>query len=271
MGLLRIQSEIPGIGPDTVFTIAGYPVANSTLMIVLAIFFTIGVAFIMRKKTQLIPGKVQNFAEGAYEAVFNLINSVTGNTKVTAKIFPLVGTLFLFILLSNTEGLLPIIGEVTYKGTPIFRSATADFNTTFALAFGMVLLIQIASIKDSGIFAYIGKFFQFKQVWVGFRTSIKDGFMALIMFAIGLLDIVSEMAKVVSLSLRLFGNMYAGQVLATVILAGFAYGLPAIWMSLSVLSAVVQTLVFALLVTAYYSISVSNDETEAETVAVNSN
>ena len=123
----------------------------------------------------------------------------------------------------------------------------------------MILLIQLASIRDYGIFGYLGKFFQFKQVWVAFRKSIKDGMLAIIEFMIGLLDIVSEIAKVVSLSLRLFGNMYAGQVLATVILAGFAYGLPAIWMSLSVLSAVVQTLVFALLVTAYYSISVKGE------------
>jgi len=271
MGILRIHSEIPGIGPDTIFSIAGFPIANSTLMIVLVVVLTIILAFFLRKRTKLIPDSFQNFAEASYEVVYNLVHSVTGNPAVTNKIFPLVGSLFFFILVSNTEGLLPGINEITYAGIPFFRSATADFNTTFSLALGMIILIQFVNIKEVGIFSYIGKFFQFKQVWVGFRTSIKEGFMSLIMFAIGLLDIISEMAKVVSLSLRLFGNMYAGQVLATVILAGFAYGLPAIWMSLSVLSAVVQTLVFALLVTAYYSISVSDTETDLESVPVKSN
>lgn len=264
MQIFRINSEIPGIGPDTVFSIGSFPVTNSTLMIVFIAFLVVLAAFIMKKRDQLIPDRIQNFAEGFYEAIFDLINQVTGSRLVTAKIFPLVGALLVFVLLSNVEGLIPGINEITYNGISLFRSPTTDFNTTFSLALAMLLLIQLASIKDAGIFGYIGKFFQFKQVWVAFRTGIKEGFMSIIMFAIGLLDIISEIAKVVSLSLRLFGNMYAGQVLATVILAGFAYGLPALWMSLSTLSAVVQTIVFALLVTAYYSTSVDVAKVEAE-------
>lgn len=260
MDLLRIQSEIPQIGPNTVFNVFGFPVANTTLMILFIGLLIVFAAFLMKKRDKLVPDSIQNFAESFYEVIFDLINQVTGNPLVTNKIFPLVASLLVFVLLSNLEGLIPGINEITWKGVPMFRSPTTDFNTTFGLALAFLLLIQVESIKSSGIFGYIGKFFQFKQVWVAFRSSIKEGFIAIIMFAIGILDIVSEIAKVVSLSLRLFGNMYAGQVLATVILAGFAYGLPALWMSLNVLSAVVQTVVFALLVTAYYSTSVDLDK-----------
>jgi F-type H+-transporting ATPase subunit a len=260
MDLLRINREIPGIGPDTVFSIGNFPIANTTLMMVFIIFLILIGAFVMRKRDKLIPASLQNFVEAFYEYVFDLVNQVTGNRKVTNKIFPLVGSLFVFILLSNIGGLLPLISEITWNGVSVFRAPTSDFNTTFALAFSFLFLIQFEAIRTGGIFAYIGKFFQFKQVWVAFRKSVKDGMIALIMFGIGILDIISEIAKVVSLSLRLFGNMYAGQVLSMVILAGFAYGLPAIWMSLNVLSAVVQTIVFALLVTAYYSTSVKTEE-----------
>ncbi|NCN39261.1 MAG: F0F1 ATP synthase subunit A, partial [Candidatus Aenigmarchaeota archaeon] len=115
---------------------------------------------------------------------------------------------------------------------------------------------QLISVRDYGILGYIGKFIKIKDLYEGAKKGIGAFILALIDFAIGFLDIISEVAKVVSLSLRLFGNMYAGQVLATVILGGFAYGLPAIWMVMGTLSVVVQTLVFALLVTAYYTISV---------------
>ena len=260
MDLLRINREIPGIGPDTVFSIGNFPVANTTLMMVCIALFIAVIALVMKKRDNLIPDKIQNFVEGFYEYIYDLINQVTGNPKVTAKVFPLIGSLLIFILLANIEGLLPIINELTYNGTAVFRAPTSDFNTTFALAFFFLFLIQFEAIRKGGFGAYLGKFFQFKQVWVAFRKSIKDGMISLIMFGIGILDIISEIAKVVSLSLRLFGNMYAGQVLSVVILAGFAYGLPVLWMTLSVLSVVVQTAVFALLVTAYYSTSVKAEE-----------
>jgi len=219
--ILRINSDIPHINPDIVFHIGTFPVANSTLMIVFLAVLIGFAAFVLRKKDALVPDALQNFAEGSYEAIFNLINQVTSNRLITAYIFPLIGSILIFVLLSNIEGLIPGINEITYNGVAVFRSPTSDFNTTFGVALAMILLIQLASIRDYGIGGYIGKFLQFKQVWQGFRSSIKEGGMAIIMFLIGLLDIVSEIAKVVSLSLRLFGNMYAGQVLATVILAGF--------------------------------------------------
>lgn len=89
--------------------------------------------------------------------------------------------------------------------------------------------------------------------------------MAIIDFIIGLLDIVSEFAKIISLSLRLFGNMYAGEILATLILGSFAYVIPIAWTSMSLLSGVIQAIVFGSLTTAYYMLAVKIKESEEGT------
>ena len=124
----------------------------------------------------------------------------------------------------------------------------------------MVILTHVASIRDWGIFGHLGKYFKFKEVILGFKKSFGAGMAAIIDFLIGLLDIVSEIAKTISLSLRLFGNMYAGEVLTVVIFAGLAYGLPSAWLAMNLLVAVVQTIVFGSLTAAYYMLAVKPEE-----------
>ena len=87
--------------------------------------------------------------------------------------------------------------------------------------------------------------------------------MAIIDFLIGLLDIISEFAKVISLSLRLFGNMYAGEILASILLGAFALMVPAPWLAMNLLVAVIQAIVFGSLCAAYYTLAVQNDEESA--------
>jgi F-type H+-transporting ATPase subunit a len=146
------------------------------------------------------------------------------------------------------------------------RTPTSDFNTTFGLAIAMVLLIQFLTIRKHGMIKYLGKYFQFKKVWQGFRKGISAGAVATIEFFVGLLDIVSEFAKIISLSLRLFGNMYAGTVLATILLGALAFILPSLWLGMSLLFAVVQAMVFGSLVAAYYSIAVQDEKEEEQKV-----
>jgi len=146
------------------------------------------------------------------------------------------------------------------KGSQIFRTPTADFNTTFGLAFGSIFIIQLVGIKEWGLFGHIGKFLQFKEVFLGFKKGFSFGSTALISFFVGLLDIIGEIAKVISLSLRLFGNMYAGEVLTIVLFGSLAYLLPSLWLAMGLLSAVVQAMVFGSLVTVYYAMALKPDE-----------
>ena len=197
-----------------------------------------------------------------YEAMKGLINNLTGNVKYTEKLLPLIGGLFVFIGLSNLIGLIPGIGAITYNGMSIFRTPTNDFNTTFSLALGMILLIQLISLRDWGFFGHLGKYIKLKEVYLGFKKGIGAGFMSLIDVFIGITDIISEIARVISLSLRLFGNMYAGDFLTVILFGAFAYGLPSLWLAMNLLVAVVQAMIFGSLTTIYYVMALKTVEAE---------
>ena len=260
MDFLRIPREIATVEPSIVFKIFGYPVANSTLMLLVVVVLTGLVAVYVTRRASLSPARMQNVIEVLYERIYGIVAQIVGDERRATLVFPAVAALFVFILVSNILGLVPGLGEIQFAGTQVFRTATSDFNTTFALALGAVLVLQWVSVREWGILAHLGKYFQFAEVYRGFKKGIGAGINALVGFAIGLLDIVGEVAKVVSLSLRLFGNMFAGQVLATIILGGVALAIPALWMSMSLLSAIVQTMVFAFLVTAYYTLAIKPED-----------
>jgi len=156
--------------------------------------------------------------------------------------------------------LIPGLSAITYNGVSIFRTPTNDFNMTFSIALAMVILANIMSIRDFGLFGHIGKFVKIKEVVEGFRKSIGAGLLAIIDFFIGLLDIVSEFAKVISLSLRLFGNMYAGEVLAAIFLGALAILIPAPWTAMNLLVGILQAMVFGSLTAAYITLAIATQE-----------
>lgn len=260
MDLLRITREIPSKEPDILFQVFGFPVSSSLFSILLITILFAILGYFATKRFKDRPSFFQSVVEVLYEAIEDLIGQITQSKVITSKIFPIIATLFIYIGASNLLGLVPGLNNITYGGKYVFITPTADFNTTFGLALAMVILLQFVSIKDFGIFGHLGKYFQFAQVYRGFRTSLVEGGLAIVNFMIGLLDIFSEIAKVISLSLRLFGNMYAGGILATLILGGFAYILPAAWLAMNLLSAVVQAMVFGSLVAAYYTLSIKSEE-----------
>ncbi|MEX2405153.1 MAG: FoF1 ATP synthase subunit a [Candidatus Paceibacterota bacterium] len=256
----QIHREIAPVGPETIAYIGGFPITNSFLLIILiGILFAIVGAYTVRRFS-LVPNKLQNTIEVLYESMLNLTNQITSSRKLSERIFPLIGALFVYIGVANCIGLIPGVTSFTYNGIPLFRTPTSDFNTTFGLALAMMLLIQIESIRDYGVLGYIGRFIRIKELIVGFKKGIKDGALALVNFFIGFLDIIAEAAKVISLSFRLFGNMFAGEVLAILIIGALAYILPSLWLSLNLLFAVVQAIVFGALVAAYYTLSVKREE-----------
>lgn len=257
---LRIARDIPGVEPETVFMLGNLAVKNSTLMTLAILVLSILLVLTVTRRPNLIPKKAQNTFEYLYEGMVDLVAQITGSKKYTDFLFPLIGSIFLYIGIANLITLIPGVNSFSYNGVPLFRTATADFNTTFGLALAMIVLIQFASLKQIGLFGYLGKFFKFKGIYRGFKKGVGEGFVAIIEFFIGLLDIISELAKIVSLSLRLFGNIYAGEVLAVIILGALAYGLPSSWLALNLLFGVVQAIVFGSLVTAYYMLAVETEE-----------
>ena len=257
MNFLQIKRDTAGIDPEIIFSIGGFPISNTTLLLLLIAIVLFLFSFFKIRKFKIKPTKVQALTEILYEGIVGLINQITGSAKLSKRILPIIGTLLVGIGIANLVTLVvPGLTSITFDGVSIFRTPTADFNTTFSLALACVILTHIVSIVDWGFFGHVGKYLQFAEIYKGFRQSPSKGGLALVGFFVGILDVIGEFAKVVALSLRLFGNMYAGEVLMIVIFGGLAYLLPSLWIAMSLLTAVVQALVFGLLVAAYYTLAV---------------
>lgn len=260
---IGIVRDIPSLEPDIIFSVAGFPIASSTLMILLiTLIISVLSGFIIKTFT-VKPGKFQTIIELLYEQIVDLINQITQSRKHAQRIFPIIGSMLVYLTIANLIGVIPGLTEITYNDSALFRSPTADFNTTFGLAFAAVIILQFVSIKEYGVLGHLGKFFKFKEVYQGFKKGLSAGLVSLIDFFVGLLDIIGEIAKIVSLALRLFGNMYAGNVLMVIIFGAISVVLPAIWLGMNIFVGVLQAMVFSALVAAYYMLAVK-PETEEE-------
>lgn len=258
---LQAQRDIPGIEPRILFDVFGIPVAASSLTIFLIIILFLIVGLVVRFTFRVYPTKFQVVFEELYGAIKDLLTEVAnGDHKRSEGLMPIIGSMFIYLLVANIITLVPGITDITVGGSSIFANPTADFNTTLGLALGSVIVINIISMYEWGIFAYIGNFIKIKPVIMGFRKSAADGALALVDLFVGALDIVGEIAKVISLSIRLFANMYAGQILATILMGAFAYVVPAIWYAMGIFSGGMQAMVFATLVAAYYMLAVPSSE-----------
>lgn len=261
---LGFTRELTSIQPEIVFSIGNFGIANSTLMILLmAIMFLCLGIFSVRKFT-LIPGKFQAGFEMVYESILGLVVQITGNKKQAEKIFPIIGTILVYFSIANVIALIPGLTDITYAGTAIFRTPTSDINTALGVSIAAVIALNLVSLKEWGTMEYIGLYLPIKNVFKGFKKSFMDGFVAMVDVFVGVLNIIGELAKIISLSFRLFGNVYAGQVLAIIIMGAFAYVLPTIWTLMSGFTGLLQGMVFASLVAVYYSLSLKPQEDSSE-------
>ncbi|MBE2180998.1 MAG: F0F1 ATP synthase subunit A [Chthoniobacterales bacterium] len=240
--------------------------------------------FFARRATRdikLVPDGPQNAFEAVLEMLYDTLAEIVG-PKMVKKVFSLLATLFLFILTANWFGLLPGVGSVGF-GTktgfltvsevsePLLRPATADLNMTLAMALVFMVMWLYWSLQEMGLGGFLKHMF-------GVKGGLK-GVMALslapIFFLVGLLEVVSIAFRPVSLSLRLFGNVFAGEVLLTTMLTlGKTLGFPDFVAYLSsiiipipfyfleLLVGLLQAFVFTLLCAVYVALSTSHDEEE---------
>ncbi len=233
----------PTLASETIAHIGSFPIRNTMLMawLAMAVFVIIGL-LLRRTKYQEIPGRFQAFMELIVEGLFDFFDSVVGDRARTRKFFPLVATIFLFLILANWMGILPGVGSITIQGMhegnlmsiPLFRSMNADVNMTLAIAIISVVMTQVFGIAALGVLPYAGKFFV--APW-------KDPVMSFV----GILELIAEFAKVVSFTFRLFGNIFAGEVLLVVISFLMPYLAPLPFLGLELFVGFIQGLVFALL------------------------
>ncbi len=256
--------HIPTLAPDVLFQVGSVNITNTMLNAWIAIVIFLVLGILIKRRVSLRPGKLQNWCEYFLDAVMGYFDQVTGSRKKTIRFLPVVGSVFFFILLSNWLGLLPGTGSITVGHTMLLRPANTDLNLTLVMALTSVLASHVFAFFSIGFFTQVGKFIQFK----GLIKSIKKGpigiFTALIEFMVGIIEIASEVAKVLSLSLRLFGNIFAGEVLISVISALVAVVVPTPFMLLELLVGLIQASVFSMLTIVYMTVADSAPHGEHE-------
>lgn len=225
------------IAAEKIGQIGPLPITNSllTTWIVMAIIFIF--AYLAGKNLSKVPTGLQNFGELVIEGIYNTVEGLAGNRS--ARFFPFLATFFILIIVSNYFGLLPGIGTIGifehHDGkevlVPILRSANSDINLTLALALISVIVTHYFSITTLGIIEYLKRYFSLNPV----------------LLFVGFLEIIAEITKVLSLSFRLFGNIFAGEALLVTISGLFAFFVPLPFMMLELLVGFVQATVFMML------------------------
>ncbi len=220
-------------------------VTNSMIVTILVALGIIVFAQLATRKMAAVPSGLQNFAEWLVESLYGFIESLLGK-DLGKRAFWFFGTLFLFILFTNWFGLIPGVGTVTFRGEPLLRGGNADLNTTSAMAMLFSVLWLYWSIRSLGVGGFLKHIFAAG----GGGKGIMGIFMVLVFFMVGLIEVASILSRPVSLSFRLFGNVFAGEnilesMMTVVPWLGWIIPLPFYFLELLV--GMVQALVFTLL------------------------
>ncbi|HZR99556.1 MAG TPA: F0F1 ATP synthase subunit A [Chloroflexota bacterium] len=235
-----------------VFYLAGIPVTNTILAAWLAMAVLIVVSLLATRNMKLIPSGLQNFMEFAVEALLSPCEQFAGARG--RSFLPLVGTLFFFIVTANWMGILPLWAESdwvhhvewTAEHTAPLRSANSDLNVTAAMAVIVFLWVHASFIRTNGLWAWI------KHLTWGPPP---------------VLELISEIARPVSLALRLFGNILAGEVLLLVMSGLVPFAVPALFMGFELFVGIVQALIFAILTLAFLSLATTGHGEEEHAAA----
>ncbi len=234
------------IAPTTLFTIFGIPITNSQLtgfigtLLILALF-----AYTIRSVKRGSKSRLAGFVMWMFEILYDTIVDVIGDRKIAHKVLPLAITIVFFFTINNWLGIFPFVGAITYNGHELFRGAAADLNTTLAIAVISIVTAQVWAIKRRGLFGnmhrYIGN--PFKDPLHAFE---------------GFLELIAEFSRTAALALRVFGNVFGGEVLLAVIAFLTSYAaivaLPAFYV-LELFVGAVQAYVFFMLTIAFISLS----------------
>jgi len=243
----------PTLASETIGHIGGFEIRNTMIMAWIVMAILIIVALVLKKrKYQMVPTGLQNLVESIVGFMFDFFDAIVQDRKQTMKFFPIVATIFIFIILANWLGIFPGVGTVLIEGMhdghemmiPVFRSMNADVNMTFAFAVVSVIGTQVFGIAALGTFKYGGKFFV---------NPLKDP----IGTFVGLLEFISEFAKMVSFTFRLFGNIFAGEILLMVMGFLVPFLAPMPFLVLEIFVGFVQALVFALLTLVFMKMAVT--------------
>lgn len=240
------------LAAERVGSFLGLPITNSLLMSWVVMALLILGAWLVSRNISMIPGRVQNFMEWLMEYMLSMMEQIFGSKALTKRYFPLIATMFVFILAINLLEFFPLVGpalHVTVDGQQVglFHTPSADLNFTLALAIISFFVIEFSGVLTLGVLKYGGKF-----------INIRGGAM---MFAVGLLEVIGNIARLISFSFRLFGAIFAGEVLVMVITHFLPYIASAPLMGFELFVGLLQAGIFAILTMAFIKIAVEEPHT----------
>ena len=248
---------------QTLFTVLGVPFHSSMLLGSVGIVILFSLLFYTKSNIERgRHNRVSIAILWAYEWLVNTTEEVLGNgdRAMARRIAPIGVTLFFLIIIDNWLELLPIVGPVTWNGQALFRGMASDLNFTFALAIITMITAQIWAVKNLGFVGNLGRYF---------GNPFKDPLHVFV----GFLELIAEFSRLIALSMRLFGNIFGGEVLLAVIAYISGYGsplaLPA-FLGLELFVGAIQAYIFFMLTVAFISIganATTHDETSETATA----
>ncbi|MFH1382262.1 MAG: F0F1 ATP synthase subunit A [Chloroflexota bacterium] len=265
---LSVSQPRPELPAEVVFHLFGFPVTNTIIgawltTLVLVVLIVVGL-----RRPQLVPKRGQAFVEFIFVSLLNFCESVAGE-KNGRRFFPYVAAIFLFVMFNAYLSLLPGFGSIlvhTHEGeVHLLRGANTDINVPLALALFSFIVVETFGFRALGI-RYGGKFINVGVLFSGFgllfRGTFKKGFGAIgtgvINIFIGIVEMLSEFIRIISLTLRLFGNMTAGEILLLMVTFLVGFIIPVVFYGLELIVGFVQALIFAALTLIFMTVAVAS-------------
>ncbi|MEE8194474.1 MAG: F0F1 ATP synthase subunit A, partial [Dehalococcoidales bacterium] len=242
----------------------------------ISIIFLVGISYAATRRMKLVPSRLQTVVEAIIGRLLDFCQDIAGK-KYGRRFFPMVATIFLFIIANAWLSLIPGYGSVFVTGTEgeavhLLRGANTDINLPLALALVSFVFVEYWGIKVVGIFHSMGKFFNTRQFSGGVRQvfggKVKEGLSSLFNGAIdifiGFIELLSEFVRILSFTFRLFGNMTGGEILLLMMffLAPFILAIP--FYGLELLVGFIQALIFGGLTLVFATIAITPPHTVEE-------
>jgi len=269
---LSVPTPSPEIPASTLFHVFNYPVTNTTITAWLSIILLTVVFYFGTRKLKMVPGRFQMALESVIGYVSDLCNDVVGE-KYGRKFFVFVTTIFLFVITNAWMGLIPGVGSIivhTAEGeAELFRAANTDINLPLALAILAFFFIEYWGIKING-FKYFGRFANTRKFTSStgklLKGDVKAGIGGMLLgfidIFIGIIELFSELMRIVSFTFRLFGNMIGGEILLLMMLSLAPFLLAIPFYGLEVLVGFIQALVFSSLTLVFTQMAITPSHQE---------
>ncbi|OYX41873.1 ATP synthase F0 subunit A [Candidatus Saccharibacteria bacterium 32-49-12] len=247
------------IAAEPLFTIFNFPVTNALLTGVLGTLLTLLVlGYTAQKLKRGQSNRFVGLIQWVFDGLLNQINDIIPDRKIARQVTPLAVTIFFFVIINYWLSVIPGVDSIRYNGVPVLRSLTADLNFTLGLAVVTLVSVQIYAAKHLGVFSNAGRYL---------RNPLKDPIGAFE----GILELVGEFSRGIALSLRLFGNAFAGEVLLVVIAfltSYFASFVLPLFMAFELFIGFIQAYVFFVLTLIFTALAVSHGDHDDHSPAV---